>query len=141
MGRLRTHIDLAAHIEAAGDDPILWRQVELPFWITELMLTLREAVVERYGIEGLETLRDSSLWESVDREPQQRRVSIPQSVRREIFERDRYRCVACESWSHLQIDHIVPVSAGGTDEPGNLQTLCRSCNMSKKDSLTWVGGQ
>ena len=28
-------------------------------------------------------------------------------------------------------DHIVPLSKGGGSEPGNIQLLCRWCNLSK----------
>ncbi|MCY4531177.1 MAG: HNH endonuclease [Gammaproteobacteria bacterium] len=29
------------------------------------------------------------------------------------------------------VDHIVPLSRGGTHEPGNVQLLCPRCNISK----------
>ena len=44
-------------------------------------------------------------------------------------------CVKCQSLDFLEIDHIVPVSAGGSHEIENLQVLCRSCNR-KKSSKT-----
>lgn len=31
----------------------------------------------------------------------------------------------------LTLDHIVPLSAGGTNEPNNLRVLCQSANSSK----------
>ena len=31
------------------------------------------------------------------------------------------------------LDHIVPIARGGTSEPGNLQLLCRRCNIRKRD--------
>ena len=36
-------------------------------------------------------------------------------------------------FNKLTIDHIRPRSRGGTDDPSNLQVLCRKCNSSKKD--------
>lgn len=48
-----------------------------------------------------------------------------------IFERDGHRCQECGATEEITVDHIVPISAGGTDDDGNLQTLCRSCNSRK----------
>ena len=42
-------------------------------------------------------------------------------------------CVVCGSRENIQMDHIVPITRGGTHSEGNLQPLCRSCNSSKKD--------
>jgi 5-methylcytosine-specific restriction endonuclease McrA len=52
-----------------------------------------------------------------------------------LIERDGYLCAECGSQGDLAIDHIVPLSKGGSDEPDNLRILCRSCNSRKGDSL------
>ena len=59
------------------------------------------------------------------------RGRIPQDLRWMVFERDGYACAHCGSRYDLTIDHIHPVSLGGTNDPSNLQTLCRTCNCSK----------
>jgi hypothetical protein len=40
----------------------------------------------------------------------------------------------------FELDHIVPVCRGGTDNPGNLQLLCPRCNAAKrdKDDIAWA---
>lgn len=53
-----------------------------------------------------------------------------------VFERDMYRCVACDSHLDLTVDHIHPESAGGETVEDNLQTLCRSCNSKKGTRVT-----
>lgn len=53
----------------------------------------------------------------------------------DVFLTDGYQCVYCKSVgtpeNPLEVDHIIPVARGGTNDPGNLQTLCRSCNRAK----------
>ena len=58
-------------------------------------------------------------------------VHIPDSVRLAVLERDGRRCRKCRSARRLEIDHIVPLSKGGSSEKSNLQVLCRRCNRSK----------
>lgn len=48
-----------------------------------------------------------------------------------IAERDGNYCAECESTANLTLDHIIPVSKGGTNEDENLQLLCRPCNNEK----------
>ncbi len=63
-----------------------------------------------------------------------RRIPVPQDIRWMVFARDGYRCLDCGGTIDLTIDHIHPVVWGGTNDPSNLQTLCRSCNSVKGDS-------
>jgi predicted DNA-binding protein len=71
------------------------------------------------------------------RGPRTRRVSIKASVRNSLFERDGGKCAYCkgqllydEPW---HIDHIKPVSKGGTNDPTNLVLACVRCNLEKSD--------
>ena len=58
---------------------------------------------------------------------------VPEELRQKTFDRDGRKCVICGAKEDLSIDHIIPRSKGGTNDPENLQTLCRSCNSSKKN--------
>ena len=63
-----------------------------------------------------------------------KRNPIPTALRHEVFLRDGYRCRECgisNLETSLEVDHIIPVSQGGSDELGNLQTLCCTCNRAK----------
>jgi 5-methylcytosine-specific restriction protein A len=42
-------------------------------------------------------------------------------------------CALCDAPAE-QLDHIRPVSRGGTDHPTNVQPLCAVCNRDKSDS-------
>jgi 5-methylcytosine-specific restriction protein A len=71
-----------------------------------------------------------------------KRNPIPPALRHEVFKRDGYRCVDCGATNKertLHVDHIIPVSQGGSDELSNLQTLCDKCNFSK-NNRAWKGG-
>jgi 5-methylcytosine-specific restriction enzyme A len=65
------------------------------------------------------------------------RKGVKPSKRRKVFERDGYKCRSCERTGDesnpLTIDHVVPLSHGGTNEQRNLQTLCLSCNLRKNE--------
>jgi len=41
------------------------------------------------------------------------------------------KCLACGSTEHLTVDHVIPLSQGGTNTKDNLQPLCLACNCSK----------
>ncbi len=57
--------------------------------------------------------------------------SMAYRVRPLVFKKDGYKCVYCGSTENLEVDHIVPICRGGTNDMENLQTLCRSCNRAK----------
>src|SRR5262245_53856847 len=55
---------------------------------------------------------------------------ISRELRSQILQRDGYRCRMCGVSAQdgddvrLEVDHIIPRSAGGTNDESNLQTLC-----------------
>lgn len=64
-----------------------------------------------------------------------RRKQVSPGKRNLVFDRDKGRCVRCGANRPLTIDHIIPVSKGGTDDVDNLQTMCRPCNQEKADRI------
>lgn len=57
-----------------------------------------------------------------------------QALRVEVFQRDGRICAYCDTvdgpWD---IDHILPLARGGTNQLHNLTVACSSCNRSKRD--------
>jgi 5-methylcytosine-specific restriction endonuclease McrA len=48
-----------------------------------------------------------------------------------------YKCLCCgRDDIELTLDHIIPVTKGGTTTIDNLQPLCKSCNTKKGTSVT-----
>lgn len=57
--------------------------------------------------------------------------------REQIYRRDGYRCVYClrdlagvDAWDR-QLDHLLPIGQGGTNDATNLVTCCSTCNYTK----------
>jgi CRISPR/Cas system Type II protein with McrA/HNH and RuvC-like nuclease domain len=63
------------------------------------------------------------------------------AVRNEMYkilaERDGEKCIYCGSTHKIEVDHIVPLSYGGSNEIENLQLACKRCNFEKRDSLLY----
>jgi 5-methylcytosine-specific restriction endonuclease McrA len=59
-------------------------------------------------------------------------------LRRQILERDRWRCQHCGSRQNLQIHHEEPRSQSGDDVEENLITLCNSCHRRAHDRFRFL---
>jgi 5-methylcytosine-specific restriction enzyme A len=75
-------------------------------------------------------------------------------IRRKVMHMYDYTCASCGitgEWkdgigyctivpeNFLSVDHIAPLSAGGTNDINNLQILCTVCNSTKGTKLTGRG--
>ncbi len=72
--------------------------------------------------------------------PSSVRVRSPDwvTVRKTVLKRDNYKCVECGTPSaaiEADVHHLLPRSAGGTDEPSNLVTLCDGCHAAHHPKL------
>ncbi len=73
------------------------------------------------------------------------RRAVPVRLRRAIAERDGNRCAYCRS-PHavgvgMVVDHVIPLSAGGETDLGNLALACYHCNEMKGDRVSAVDPQ
>ena len=57
-----------------------------------------------------------------------------------IFQKNK--CVICKVSikKKYHVDHVIPLSRGGSNDKDNIQLLCPSCNMSKgaKEQTTFI---
>ncbi len=70
------------------------------------------------------------------------RQYISKSLRYDIFARDGFTCQYCGRKPPvviLQIDHRIPVSKGGTNDPLNLLSSCEDCNGGKSAKIPGEG--
>jgi hypothetical protein len=67
-----------------------------------------------------------------------KRPSTGKRLRFDVFKRDAFTCQYCGAQPPqvvLVVDHIHPVSAGGTSEIHNLISACETCNQGKTNRL------
>jgi len=56
---------------------------------------------------------------------------VPPVNRREVLRRDHHTCQYCGSTHNLTLDHVVPLSRGGSHSWDNVVTACERCNQRK----------
>lgn len=63
-----------------------------------------------------------------------KRKGLSKKIRFEVFKRDKFTCQYCGRKAPdviLEVDHIKPISKGGTNDLMNLVTACKDCNRGK----------
>lgn len=61
-------------------------------------------------------------------------MSVSKRLRYEILRRDNFMCKYCGGSApdvKLTVDHVMPITLGGGDNPGNLCAACVDCNAGK----------
>lgn len=95
-------------------------------------LEMRPEVAQCFEVKsGVWKLQENSFHISRDS-----RVPLSATVRNIVLKRDGEICRYCKTAiGPFEIDHIHPVSKGGTDHLDNLTVACRTCNRSKNDKI------
>jgi hypothetical protein len=64
-------------------------------------------------------------------------MSVSKRTRYEVLRRDNHTCRYCGGTAPdvtLTVDHVTPVSLGGSDDPSNLVAACKDCNAGKSST-------
>ncbi|WP_443047854.1 HNH endonuclease [Streptomyces sp. H39-S7] len=69
-------------------------------------------------------------WSNTSKRNQARHAGWSR-LRLQILRRDSYHCYLCGSPKANEVDHIIPVALGGTDDPLNLAACCKTCHKAK----------
>lgn len=59
--------------------------------------------------------------------------SVSQTTKKIVASNQQWKCNICRNLLNYtyEIDHIIPLYKGGTNNPNNLQALCRNCHGEK----------
>jgi hypothetical protein len=61
---------------------------------------------------------------------------IPSQVKKDVWKRDKGKCVLCGESKNLHFDHDLPFSKGGTSLlVSNVRLLCAKCNLRKSNRI------
>jgi 5-methylcytosine-specific restriction endonuclease McrA len=57
-----------------------------------------------------------------------------------LYQRQKRKCAGCGKRRKLEVDHIVAIARGGSNDLANLQLLCIPCNRTKgaRDAIDWA---
>lgn len=82
------------------------------------------------------------LWAGMRARHRTGRRGLPEAIRAAVFARDGKVCRYCgDEAGPFEVDHILAVSRGGTDDLENLCVACCPCNRAKAAKLVaeWIG--
>lgn len=128
-GRPRKHCDISCARQAA---------VRSGAWTSNPDVQARREYFRAYRARNVEKLNAASAKRARQNRPyrnfiqQQRRAAGTLTFDEWCGIIEAAKCCAhCGSTDQLQVDHILAVAKGGKTERGNLQVLCKPCNVSK----------
>lgn len=152
MPKLSGKAKIRAYFESRVGEIVTTKEISQVAGISDYQRRIRELRNEE-GMRILSHIDRHDLkpgeyvLESLHRSPAFGR-SMSQQLRTLILERNGYTCQLCGAGPgdpdpfddtrkvRLHIDHITPISQGGTDDPNNLRVVCSACNAGRANVET-----
>lgn len=133
----------------AGKTPVkrirVYEKIKAGIWVYNGYFNLIDAFEENTGARNVfkfklqmidEDCEGNTVNPDIDILEQEHNRLIPTAVKVAVYARDKGRCVKCGSTKNLHYDHILPFSKGGSSTtPDNIQLLCATCNLKKRDHI------
>lgn len=95
----------------------------------------KQKFAENFPVQLAHNLTSAAAVKIKTRQARRARQHIPSSIKRQVFSkysccqyRDRQSGKICGERRYLQIEHIRPIWAGGSNDPNNLSLLCANHN-------------
>lgn len=110
-----------------------YKKVTSEVWLGTIPLQcLPVYMAANLQINWLKAYKDSQFMSGLDGDltPRMEREAW-RILRAEILRRDHYRCEYC-GHKATEVDHVLPISRGGTNERTNLVAACYECNRGKR---------
>lgn len=66
------------------------------------------------------------------------RHAVRNGIRRQVYNRQNGKCSMCGdkiSYLNFTVDHIIPISKGGSNTLDNMEAMCEVCNQMKRDHM------
>lgn len=95
----------------------------VPFYLENKKKGWKRYEQEQRSKNGGKRVYDTSFWKK---------------LRKQTLNRDNWLCCECARNGKVkpatEVDHIIPLSKGGTNDLSNLQSLCHECHTAKTHS-------
>lgn len=129
------NIDLRQNVQRKVRDVVSWITASnircRVYYKTPVRGEVRNRYVELHLVKS-RTVAESKTF------AQEQRALVTPKIRFEVLKRDNFTCQYCGAHGEgvvLEVDHIIPISKGGTSDMGNLITACFDCNRGKGSDL------
>ncbi|MCX5992007.1 MAG: HNH endonuclease [Chloroflexi bacterium] len=121
----------------------VYEKVRPGIWVYNGLFKLVDAWQEKDNSRKVFKFRLQMLDDSEDSVTTQEDIDhtrlIPASVKLQVWQRDKGRCVICGSSDNLHFDHIIPYSRGGSSlVAANIRLLCARHNLAKRDRIEYA---